>query len=287
MTAPQSPPGMPWTPPKSPPTQELMNMIFDHLIAYHGKGNKKKGEKDHVQDCLEFIIPLLSPTEFEKLPNYRSSELKHYHALYKLLTTSKELGDEVSDMIKYNSPSSTWYSGCVEFDLHLTAPKVTQNGDQSYWAQAYSHTFGLGLRFVWSHPVDAGPAAVIKKGINIEAANLPGCRWRLNCIYRRQDEQLHDHLSPLIIWHDSLEAAEKAYQLARSADGAPPSKKSGMSSFPPTIIFDINLFHREKMCIITDFLLFNQERTKDNTNNHSDSYNKLADMFSRIQNHTY
>lgn len=223
MPLPWAPPDEPWVSPTSPPDLHLLEEIFYHLIAYHNKGPAETTPNDHVQECLEFLIPLLSPLTFNRLMNYSSEDLKRGWLFFNLLVDTYDLRLEISEALKFNSPSRAWFRKNHKFDLCLEPVTFTQITDHTVRLQCYSSALGVGAGLVWSPQVDAAEAVAIKKHIKIEAAHLPGWRWRLEYLYLKRGGSARDFGGDMKIWHDTLQSAMAAYDLIRHADEKPPA----------------------------------------------------------------
>lgn len=175
-------------------------------------------------------IPFICPTQYNRLTDYNDDEVKWPQVLYKLLSPSDEVGDQVSEVVKHNSPSRAQFEKGITFDKHIGPIVVTQMDAHTVRAQCYSASLGIGIGLLWSMPVDPVDAALIKQLLNIEAVHLPGYCWRLDYIYTKADQQSQEFVPTMCVWHDSVNGAAKAFDLIRRAGENVVEKWYDMSS---------------------------------------------------------
>lgn len=202
-----------WTMAKKPPSRRLVEDVFDHLILYRGKTRNRSLHTRRVQQCLEFIVPLLAPERLDTLNGFADYDLRDKRDLLRLLTGTKDVYTKVCNGLKYNTPPASEYD-------HPTPPVVKKGlgsweyayeNDEIVRAHCYSSTIGIGLCFVWS-PSLAGPeAAEAKKRLGLEVANLPGVRWRLEYLYCEFCDQPPESTPMTYRWLSCLEEAFDDY----------------------------------------------------------------------------
>lgn len=216
-----------WVAPTSPPDPETFKLIFDHLIAYHGKGLNIEWSSDRVQESLEYIIPLLAPSIFNKLRRFSKRGLKRNNHLLRILANSDECGDGISDALKFNSPSSDWYhTRGHKSSLHTRPATFSQTSNRTIRSRCFCPSLGIAIGLLWSPPVNDVGAAAIKKRLGIEAVHHPMHMWRLEYIGMKYDNQAWGMVQAMCIWHKSLEGAMAEFdRVCRADDKASPPPK--------------------------------------------------------------
>lgn len=204
----------PWVSPTSPPDFQLIQDIFEHLVAYHDKGPVKERTDDPIQKCLEFIIPLLSPRRFNDLSELCQYSLKRSSGLIDLLTDYYDSDDYIFNALRLNSPSATKFEQGSKLRLNPEPFFWTQTSDRVIRCQRYSRSLGVGLGFLWSPPVSEANAVEIKKKFNIEAVLYPGYQWRLDYLYMNVDTITQEFVHTMCPWYGTLRDAKKAFEHA-------------------------------------------------------------------------